>query len=248
VDQVGELDGVLDEEHRDVVGHDVPVALLGVKFGREAAHVAGQVERALVADHRREPHEHRRLLADLGQHLGDGVVGKGLLEREGPVHAVPAGVDDALGNALVVEVEDLLPEVEVLQQRRPPRADPQRVLVIGDRRALLGGQHRIAFSGDLVQLSAFADLGFQLRRVRRRARVLADHVSHCPLLRLQPGRQSKARSGGCRRHLLTWAQGARGAAHGVKRHIADPPRLPCVGLRGDRHAERAQSSSALRQA
>ena len=43
VDQVGELDRVLDEEDRDVVPDEVPVALPGVELGSEAAHVAGQV-------------------------------------------------------------------------------------------------------------------------------------------------------------------------------------------------------------
>ena len=63
VDEVGELDRVLDEEHRDVVADEVPVALLRVELHREAAHVAGEVGRALVAGDGREPHEHRRPLA-----------------------------------------------------------------------------------------------------------------------------------------------------------------------------------------
>ena len=43
VNQVGKLHRVLDEEHRDVVADDVPVATLGVKFHRKAAHVAHHV-------------------------------------------------------------------------------------------------------------------------------------------------------------------------------------------------------------
>ena len=65
VDEVGELDRVLDEEHRDVVADEVPVALLGVELHGEAAHVAGEVERALVAGDGREAHEHRGPLAGL---------------------------------------------------------------------------------------------------------------------------------------------------------------------------------------
>ena len=60
---VGELDRVLDEEHRDVVADDVPVALLRVQLHREATDVAGEVERSLAARDRREPHERRRALA-----------------------------------------------------------------------------------------------------------------------------------------------------------------------------------------
>ena len=48
VDQVGELDRVLDEEHRDVVADEIPVALARVELDREPAHVPCQVGRALV--------------------------------------------------------------------------------------------------------------------------------------------------------------------------------------------------------
>ena len=67
VDQVGKLHRVLDEEHRDVVADQVPVAFVGVELDREAAHVARRVGRAALADHGREAHEHRRALAGFGE-------------------------------------------------------------------------------------------------------------------------------------------------------------------------------------
>jgi hypothetical protein len=63
VHEVGELDRVLDEEHRDVVADQVPVALVGVELDGEPADVARQVERTLVARHGREAHERGRALA-----------------------------------------------------------------------------------------------------------------------------------------------------------------------------------------
>ena len=57
VDQVRELDRVLNEEDRDVVADDVPVALLGVELHGKAAHVAREVGRAFIAGDRREAHE-----------------------------------------------------------------------------------------------------------------------------------------------------------------------------------------------
>ena len=61
------------------------------------------------------------------------------------MRAVAAGMHDPLGNALVVEVEDLLAEMKVLDQRRSALADLQGVLVVGDRPALCGGQDRFVF-------------------------------------------------------------------------------------------------------
>ncbi len=78
VDQVGELDRVLDEEDRDVVADQVPVALLRVELDGEAAHVARQVEGALAAGDGREPHERRGALAGPLEEVGPGEVGQRL--------------------------------------------------------------------------------------------------------------------------------------------------------------------------
>ena len=47
---------------------------------------------------------------------------------------------DALGNALVIEVRDLLAQDEVFEQRRAAQARLERVLIVGDRHALIGRQ------------------------------------------------------------------------------------------------------------
>ena len=60
VDDVGELDPVLDEEHRDVVADQVEGALGRVELRGEPAGVADGVRRAARAQHRREPDEHVR--------------------------------------------------------------------------------------------------------------------------------------------------------------------------------------------
>jgi hypothetical protein len=43
VDEVGELDGILDEEDGDVVADDVKVALVGVEPGSEAVDITSSV-------------------------------------------------------------------------------------------------------------------------------------------------------------------------------------------------------------
>ena len=125
VDQVGELDGVLDEEHGDVVADEVPVALLRVQLDGEPPDVPGHVGRALAAGDGREPHERRRSSrrpSGTGRRLVTWALRPVVLEI--PVRPVSSGVDDPLGDAFVVEVEDLLAEVEVFEQGRPSGRRP----------------------------------------------------------------------------------------------------------------------------
>ena len=70
VNEVGKLDGVLDEEDRDVVADDVPVALFGIELHRKAAHIARKVCRALVACNRREADKGGRFFAGALENVG----------------------------------------------------------------------------------------------------------------------------------------------------------------------------------
>ena len=127
VDQVGKLDRVLDEEHRDVVAHEVPVARIAVELHGEPAHVARQVRRALRPGDGREPHEDLGLLARLRERRGLGDVAERLLALERSVRAEAAGMDHPLGNALVVEVEDLLAQDLKSSSRVGPRSPAFRL-------------------------------------------------------------------------------------------------------------------------
>ncbi|MPN00937.1 hypothetical protein SDC9_148135 [bioreactor metagenome] len=71
--QIGKLHRVLNEEHRNVVAHQIPVALVGIELDGKAAHVARRVHRARAARHRGKAHEDRHLHTRLRQHLGGGV-------------------------------------------------------------------------------------------------------------------------------------------------------------------------------
>ena len=92
----------------------------------------------------------------------------GLVRLEEAVRAEPAGVHHALGNALVIEVEDLLAEVEILEQRRAALADLQGVLIVGDRNALLRRQPDPTVLHGLMRLATLADVDRRTLAVRRR--------------------------------------------------------------------------------
>ena len=152
MDDIGELDRILDEEHRDVVADEVPVALLRVELHCEAADVTGEVRGPLAARDCREPNERGRALTSALEQICARDGGQGLVVLEVPVGAVAAGVHDAFGDALVVEVEDLLAEVEVLEQRGPTVSRSQRVLVVRDRHTLSGRQSVADSVRDLMRL------------------------------------------------------------------------------------------------
>ena len=132
VDDVGELDGVLDEEDRHVVADQVPDALLRVELRREPAGVADGVGRAAGAQHRAEAHEHRRLQALLGHDGGAGQLPGRAVGGEDAVRRGAAGVHHPLRDPLVVEGVDLLAEVEVLEQDGAAPAGLQRVVGVGE--------------------------------------------------------------------------------------------------------------------
>src|SRR5450830_129364 len=143
VDQVGELHRVLDEEDGDVVADQVPVAFVGIELDGETAHVARRVGRTAFACDGGEAHEHGRLLTWGGEDIGAGQRGQVLVAFEIAVGGRAARMHDAFGDALMVEVRDLLAQDEVFHQGRSTQAGLQRILVVGDGHALVGGHHAV---------------------------------------------------------------------------------------------------------
>ena len=156
VDEIGKFDRVLDEEHRDVVTNQIPVALFGVEFGRKATHVTGQIEGPFVTRHGRETGECRGFLAHTLENVSGREVGDRLGQLEVPMHPVAARVNDTLWNALVIEVEHLFAKDVIFHQDRAARARFERVLIIRDRTALRSRHRLFAVRGLLAGFTAFA--------------------------------------------------------------------------------------------
>src|SRR5690606_34626567 len=80
-----------------------------------------------------EAQEGLRLLADLGEELGAGVLRDVGGHREGAVRAGTAGVHHPLRDAFTVEVGQLLQKELVLDEDRATDARGLAVLVVGNR-------------------------------------------------------------------------------------------------------------------
>ena len=172
MDEVGELDRILDEEHRHVVTDQVEVALLGVELHRETAHVTHGIGRAARPLHGGKAHEHRRALAGFAEKSRAGQVAGRLGHLEIAMRCRAAGMHHALGNALVIEVGDLLAHDEIFHQRRATFAAAQAVLVVGDARAGVGGQRLPG--GVLAKALELFELGVAVAAVER---IAARHLA-----------------------------------------------------------------------
>ena len=119
--QVRELHSILNEEHGDIVTHQVPVALGRVELDGKAAHVARCIYRTRPTGYGGKAREHRDLHTDVGQHLGGGVFFERVRQLKKAMGCRSSCMHDALGDAFMVKVRDLLAQDEVFQQRGAAR-------------------------------------------------------------------------------------------------------------------------------
>src|ERR1039458_10142679 len=103
MDEIGKFDGVLNEEHWDVVANEVPVSLLCIEFHGEAAYVARRVHRSGAARYRRNAGEQRRLFARALEQVGLCDIGQRFEILKITVRGRTARVHDTFRNSLVVD-------------------------------------------------------------------------------------------------------------------------------------------------
>lgn len=107
VDKVGELDGILNEEDRNVVANNVPVALLGVKLDSKASNIPNGVSTASASKDGGEADEDRCLAGCVRQYWGVSEVSETLVDSKCSKGASATGMYDTLGNTLMVKTVDL---------------------------------------------------------------------------------------------------------------------------------------------
>ena len=110
MNEVREFDGVLDEEHGNVIADDIPVSLLRIQLYGETAYVAREICRTLAAGDRRKAYERFGFFERPREHIGFGNIAQRFVTFEKAARTEAARVHHAFRNALVVEVKDLFPE------------------------------------------------------------------------------------------------------------------------------------------
>src|ERR1035437_2920218 len=174
------------------------------------ARVAGHLGGLPPARHRREADADRGALALLLEQLCPRVLRRRLVTDatvglEEPVRHGAARVDDALGNALAVEVADLLEELVVLQRGRAARPDGALALVVGDGMSLARCQRSAALAhGALLDgpcvLTTILGLGERIGKrstaTPYRPNALIASVGRGSGAAIRPGRSSSAWSAG----------------------------------------------------
>ena len=140
VDEVGKLDGILDEEHRDVIADKVVIPFFSIELHGKAAHVTRQITGAAGADDGGEAHEDRRLSRWVLEKPGLRVWRQRFVDLEITMSCGAPRVNDTFGNAFVIEMGHLLAKMEVFDERRASFSRFERILVVVDTQALIRRQ------------------------------------------------------------------------------------------------------------
>lgn len=107
MDDVGKLDGVLNEEHGNIVGDNIPVSFLCVELDRKTSHIANGISAATATEHCRKPDKNGRLARCVGKDWSKSDILGTLEELELAEGTAATGMDDALWDSFVVEPVDL---------------------------------------------------------------------------------------------------------------------------------------------
>ena len=117
VDDIRELQSVLDEEHRNVVANNVPVAFIGVELERKPTYIADSVGTTTATKDCREALEQRCAARGVCQDASRGVCFQALMHLERAKCASTPCVDNALRDTFVIEAVDLLAGSVVLEKQ-----------------------------------------------------------------------------------------------------------------------------------
>lgn len=141
VNEAGEQDGITNEEDGGVVANQIPDTVLRVELDGESARITSGIGRSALTAHRGESHGQGGALLDLVEHLGSTVLADVVGHLEVAEGAGTLGVDNALRDALAIEVRHLVKEVNILQQDRTPGTHRLCGILDANGRSMSGGNN-----------------------------------------------------------------------------------------------------------
>ena len=105
--QIRELHGILDEEDRNVISHNIPVPLFSIEFDGKASYVTHSICAPSASNDCREPHKHGSGTGDICENVRVGDIRRTLVQLEGTKGTNSPRMDNTFGDALMVESVDL---------------------------------------------------------------------------------------------------------------------------------------------
>src|SRR3982074_938526 len=164
--EVRELDGVADEENRQVDANYVPVALLRVELDCKTAWVTRLFRRSAIAHHGREANEHGGR-GDRLEHLCGGQRAEVSCRHELAKGTGTARVYDTLRDPFAIKTLQLFNQMRILQKDWTFRAGSLRILIVADGRSVVSRQVRceraMSDSGRREhRKNAYGDFGFAI--------------------------------------------------------------------------------------
>jgi hypothetical protein len=116
--EIREQDGVSDEEDGGVVSNHVPDSILSEVLQRKSTRIPSSISATTLTADGRKAGEDRSALSDLGKYFCLGILRDIGGDLEISVRTSSLCVHNALGNALSVEMSQLVDEMSILHQDR----------------------------------------------------------------------------------------------------------------------------------
>ena len=138
--------GILNKEDGSIVSHQVENALFSVKLGRKSPYISDRIRRACAALNRRESDKNRGDFIFITQKVRFRRRAETGIGLKVTVSGRTSGMYDPLRDAFMIKMGDFFPQDEVFQQSWPTVSGAQRVLIVRNAHALIGGQGKILAS------------------------------------------------------------------------------------------------------
>jgi hypothetical protein len=108
MNDIRKLHSILNEEDRNVIPDDIPIALLGIKFDSKSSHISNGIGASAGSENGGESEEDGCRARSISEHTGGGDICCAFVEFEGTESTYTSGMDNPFWDTLVVEFHNLV--------------------------------------------------------------------------------------------------------------------------------------------